>query len=81
MGLFLKTQHVALPAWLLGSNIVPSTAGYNIFKHSDESKQGLEICCLTEEISYRHTDKLLLKTEGMLTALLSIASISTALTD
>lgn len=31
--------HVA--AWLLGSNTVPSTAGYGIFKHSSESKQGL----------------------------------------
>lgn len=79
---FLKKHsmsHVA--AWLLESSIVPSTAGYNIFKHSDESKQGLRICCLTYKISYRHVDKLVLKYEGMPAVSLSIASISTALTD
>jgi len=71
--------HVA--PWLLGSNIVPSTAGYNIFKHLDESKQGLRICCLTYEIGYRRVDKLLLKHKGTPAASLSIANISTALTD
>lgn len=57
-----STFHVA--AWLLGSAIGPSTAGYNIFKHSDESKQGLRFCCLTYKFSYRHVDKLLLKNNG-----------------
>lgn len=56
-------------------------AGYGIFKLSDESRQGLRICCLAYEISYRHVDKVLLKNEGTPAASLSIAHISTELTE
>lgn len=58
---------------LLWSNTLPSTAGHNVFKHADESKQGLRICCLAYQVCYTHVDKLFLAKEGTPAASLSIA--------